>query len=424
MHRNASRKRNRSRRRRYNPLHLKRWTIPALAACLYFSEGFPFGIVNETVNLYLSFTKVDLATVGFIGGVGIIWTLKFLWSPLVDIFGSYRSWILGALLVLSLSLAALGSTRPASVPFWGALIVLVFASATHDIAADALLIRATPDDQLGLVNSTRVAAYRAAMIVAGGGVALLADRIGWNRAFFAAACVPLAIFAILALTQRSEDSAPRPATHGPRPSPLAALLDWLGRPGALTLLAVILLYRLGDNAMMAMIRPYWVSRGFTATEIGNVTTTLGMICTILGAIAGGAFVSRFGIYRSLLVLGSVQMLSNLAYAVVAMTGAGRTGLYSAAVIETFCGGLGTAAFLSFLMFICDREHAATEYAMLSALFAIGRTVAVTMSGVLAQNLGFAAFYWLTAALALPGLALLPWIRARLTPSATGAAPAP
>jgi PAT family beta-lactamase induction signal transducer AmpG len=107
-----------------------------------------------------------------------------------------------------------------------------------------------------------------------------------------------------------------------------------------------------------------------------------------------------------------------------MTNAGRPGLYTAAVIETFCGGLGTAAFLSFLMFICDRDNAATEYAMLSAIFAIGRTIAVTLSGVLAENLGFAPYYWLTAALALPGLALLPLIRERLSASATVAAPAP
>jgi PAT family beta-lactamase induction signal transducer AmpG len=401
---------------------LRRWSIPALAACLYFSEGFPFGIVNETVNLYLSFAKVDLATVGFIGGVGIVWTLKFLWSPLIDLYGTYRLWILGALLAMSLTIAALGTVEAGSGPFWLVLIVLVFASATHDIAADALLIRVTPDEELGLVNSTRVASYRAAMIVAGGGIALLADRIGWRNAFMAGACIPLAVFAVLA-TLRSVDERGAPREAQTTRSPFAALLDWLRRPGALALLAVILLYRMGDNAMMAMIRPYWVARGFSATEIGNVTTTLGMICTILGAVAGGAFVSKFGIYRSLVVLGLVQMLSNLAYAYVAMTEAGRPALYGAAVIETFCGGLGTAAFLSFLMFICDREHAATEYAMLSALFAIGRTVAVTVSGVLAQRMGFAAYYWLTAALALPGLALLPWIRARLSVSATDAAPA-
>lgn len=382
--------------------------VPTLAAILYFSQGFPFGIVNETVNLYLSFAKVDLATIGLVGGVGVIWTFKWLWAWLIDTIGSYRAWIFGALVVLSLSLATLGSVPPAGRLFFGALIVFVLASATQDIAIDALAIRVTPEHQLGIVNSIRVAAYRGAMIVAGGGVAILADRLGWQGAFFAAALVPLAILLLTAITAPRESG-----LRAEHQNPFAALLDWLRRPGALWLLAIILLYRLGDNALMAMIRPYWVSRGFSATEIGNVTTTLGMICTILGAIAGGAFVTRYGVYRGLLVLGAIQMLSNLAYAGVAMTDAGRPALYGAAIIETFCGGLGTAAFLSFLMFICDRDNAATEYAMLSALFAIGRTVAVAFSGYVAQDLGYARYYWLTAVLALPALLLLPRVRDRL-----------
>jgi MFS transporter, PAT family, beta-lactamase induction signal transducer AmpG len=398
----------------------QRFTIPALACILYFSEGFPFGIVSETVNLYLAFAKVDLTTIGLISSVGLIWTLKFFWAPLVDAVGTYRMWIFGALILLSLSLAALGSVDPASAPFWGALIVLVFASATQDIAIDALAIRVTPRELLGLVNSARVGAYRGAMIVAGGGVALLADRIGWRAAFFTAACVPLLVLVLTALTAPSESG-----IGEQHENPLRALLTWIGRPGSLMLLAVILLYRLGDNALTPMIRPYWVARGFSATEVGNVTTTLGMVCTILGAIAGGAFVTRFGIFRGLLVLGVVQMLSNIAYALVAMTNAGRPALYGAAVIETFCGGLGTAAFLSFLMFICDRDNAATEYAMLSALFAVARTFAFALSGFFAQDLGYANYYWLTAALALPGLALLPQIRDRLSTAAEpNATPAP
>ncbi|MFL6247127.1 MAG: MFS transporter [Thermoanaerobaculia bacterium] len=395
----------------------QRFTIPALACILYFSEGFPFGIVSETVNLYLAFAKVDLTTIGLISSVGLIWTLKFFWAPLIDAAGTYRQWIFGALIVLALSLAALGAMPPASPAFWGALIVLVFASATQDIAIDALAIRITPTELLGVVNSARVAAYRGAMIVAGGGVAILADRIGWRAAFFIAACVPLLVLVLTALTAPPESG----VVDEQRENPFRALMTWLARPGSLILLAVILLYRLGDNALTPMIRPYWVSRGFSATEVGNVTTTLGMICTILGAIAGGAFVTRFGVYRSLIVLGIIQMLSNFAYALVATTNAGRPALYSAAIIETFCGGLGTAAFLSFLMFICDRDNAATEYAMLSALFAVARTFAFAVSGYFAQDLGYAKYYWLTAALALPGLALLPRIRGRLSPSATAAA---
>jgi PAT family beta-lactamase induction signal transducer AmpG len=386
-----------------------RVTIPALAAILYFSQGFPFGIVNETVNLYLAFAKVDLGTIGLIGSVGLVWTLKFFWAPLVDAAGTYRTWIFGALIVLSLSLAALGTLPPASAAFWAALLVLVFASATQDIAIDALAIRMTPPHLLGVVNSARVAAYRCAMIVAGGGVAMLADRTGWRGAFLAAACVPLLIIAVVAFTVPPESGAAERHEN-----PLRGLWHWLQRPHAYLLLAVILLYRLGDNALTPMIRPYWVSRGFTATEIGNVTTTLGMICTILGAIAGGAFVTRFGVYRSLLALGTVQMLSNLAYGAVAMMEAGRPALYGAAIVETFCGGLGTAAFLSFLMFICDRDNAATEYAMLSALFGLGRTFAFALSGYVAQDLGFTRYFWLTAGLAIPGLALVTLTRPRLS----------
>lgn len=394
----------------------QRFLIPALACILYFSEGFPFGIATDAVNTYLSFARIDLTTIGLISSVGLIWTLKFFWAPLVDAAGTYRMWIFGSLIVLSLSIAALGVVAPASPAFWGALVVLVFASATQDIAIDALAIRITPTDLLGVVNSARVAAYRAAMLVGPAGLALVVTVSSWRTAFFVAAAVPLVVLALIALTAPAERG-----TREQHENPLRALLTWLQRPGALILLAVILLYRLGDNALTPMIRPYWVLRGFSVAEVATVTTTLGMICTILGAIVGGLFVTRYGVYRGLLVLGIIQMLSNFAYALVATTNAGRPALYGAAIIETFCGGLGTAAFLSFLMFICDRDNAATEYAMLSALFAVARTFAFALSGYVATDLGYANYYWLTAALALPGLALLPRIRGRLSPSATAAA---
>jgi PAT family beta-lactamase induction signal transducer AmpG len=394
----------------------QRFTIPALACILYFSEGFPYGIATDAVNTYLSFKKIDLATIGLISGVGLIWTLKFFWAPLVDIAGTYRRWIFGSLIVLSLSIAGLGMVAPASPAFWGVLIVLIAASATQDIAIDALAIRITPPDLLGLVNSARVAAYRAAMLAAPNLVGLLVAYTGWRTAFMTAAVVPLIVLVAIALTAPAERGSEKQ-----RENPLRSLFTWLQRPGSLILLAMILLYRLGDNALTPMIKPYWALRGFSVAEVTTVTSTLGMICTILGAIAGGAFVTRFGVYRGMLILGIIQMLSNFTYAYVAMTTAGRPAMYGAAIIETFCGGLGTAAFLSFLMFICDRANAATEYALLSALFAAGRTFAFAISGYLAKDLGFANYYWLTAALALPGLALLPRIRDRLSTAAGPAA---
>jgi len=385
-----------------------RFLIPALASILYFSQGFPFGVVDRTLNLYLSVAHVPLSTIGLLTTVGIAWTLKLFWAPLVDAIGTYRAWIFGALVVISLSMGMIAAVPAASTAFWIAVSLLALASATQDIAIDALTIRITPRELLGIVNSARVTAFRVALIAAGGGIAVVATYLGWRGALGLITFIPLLILVVLLY------ALPRDAGGTEREAnPMRALLEWLARPGSKMLIAVVLLYRLGDSALRPMIVPYWIHRGFSAAEVGNVTTTLGMICTIAGAIAGGAFVARYGIFRGLLWLGLLQMLSNLGYAFVASSTAGRSALYGAAVLETFCDGLGTAAFLSFLMFICERSNAATEYAMLSAVFAISRTLAGSISGFLAQDLGYAKYYWLTAALALPGLALLPLIRERV-----------
>jgi PAT family beta-lactamase induction signal transducer AmpG len=385
-----------------------RWSIPALAAVLYFSEGLPYGIVNETVNLYLAAQGIRLETIGLAGSVGLVWTLKFLWAPLLDTFGTYRAWIVGALLVIAGSVATFALTPAASLGFWIAMTVLAFASATQDIAIDAMTIRLTPEKLLGIVNSVRVASYRVAIIAAGGGIAAASARLGWSGAFVAAAFIPLAVILVVLVTVKGRGSEDR------HENPFRALLEWLRRPGAAMLLAVILLYRLGDNTLSLMIRPYWISRGFTAAEVGNVTTTLAMICTIAGAFAGGAFIARYGIFKSLVWLGIAQMASNVVYAIVATTNAGgRSALYTASIVESFTFGLGTAAFLSFVMFICDRENAATEFAALSGLFVLARTIAQSVSGYGAANLGFGSYYWLTAVLAIPGLLLLPLIRERV-----------
>ena len=289
-----------------------RWSLPALAAVLYFSEGLPYGIVNDTVNLYLSDKGIKLTTVGLAGSVGLVWTLKFLWAPLLDTFGTYRRWIAGALLVIAGCIGTFAVAPAASLPFWIALTVLAFASATQDIAIDAMTIRITPEKMLGIVNSIRVASYRVAMIAAGGGIAAMSAWLGWSGSFLAAAAIPLIVLAVVAILL--------PASRGAEErheNPFRALVDWLRRPGAGMLLAVILLYRLGDNTLTSMIRPYWIRRGFTAAEVGNVTTTLAMLCTIAGAFAGGAFIKRFGIFSALVWLGISQMASNVVYAIVA-----------------------------------------------------------------------------------------------------------
>jgi MFS transporter, PAT family, beta-lactamase induction signal transducer AmpG len=386
-----------------------RWTLPALVSVLYFSQGFPFGIFDRTLNLYMSVEKVPLASIGLLSSVGLAWTLKVFWAPLVDGFGTYRTWIMGSLALLCVAVAMFGVTPANSTVFWIAAILLAVGSATQDIAIDALTIRITPDKSIGIINSVRVTSARIAFIAAGGGLAVIADRIGWRGAFLFASLIPLLVMILVGMfVERDAGGVQR------QQNPVKALRLWLMRTGAGPLLAIVMLFRLGDSALRPMVAPYWISRGFSATEVGNVTTTLGMICVILGAISGGAFVSRFGVYRGLLWLGLLQMISNVGYAIVATTTAGRPALYGAAVAEAFCDGLGTAAFLSFLMYICERENAATEYALLSALFGLSRTIIGSTSGIAAENLGYANYYWLTVALGLPGLALLPLIRKRLS----------
>jgi PAT family beta-lactamase induction signal transducer AmpG len=383
----------------------------SVAGLLYFSEGLPFGIVNDLLPVYLRVHHVELTTIGFLSTVASAWTLKVFWSPLIDSFGTYRRWIATAVLAMAICMATM-ATLPAAigVPFWTIITIFAVASATQDLAVDAFTIRATPPDLIGPVNSIRVAAYRAALIVGGGGLVALSGVIGWRGSFASAAVIAGVVF-IVAL-RLPDDRGSREERKSINEL-FRGLGHWLARPRAGFLLAIVLLYRLGELAIYAMIKPYWVDRGYSPAEIGTITAVIGVIVSILGAIAGGAIVARIGLYRAMLWLGAAQILSNLGYAIVATTHAGRWAIYAAAIVENIGYGLGTGAFLAFLMAICDRERAATEYAMLTAAFGLTRVVIGTPSGWIAQNAGYPAYFWLTVVLGIPGLLLVPFVREQL-----------
>jgi PAT family beta-lactamase induction signal transducer AmpG len=368
-----------------------------LVGSLYFAEGMPYGIVSELLPLYLRERGVPLAEIGFLGTIGLAWTLKFLWAPLVDGLGSYAGWMRGALLTVSAALLVIGFGGEAGSPlFWAAAAALALASATQDVAIDAIAVAVSNPVNVGVVNSTRITTYRAAIIVAGGGLAAIAGSWGWHAAFSAGAVLALAC--IVSTRYITQELVPRTTL-----SPLPALRRWLARPDMPTILAVALLYKLGDSTLAHMIKPFWVDSGYGVAEIGTATTVIGIGCTIIGAIAGGLWVGKRGLGRALVELGVIQLASNATYAVAAATGAGRVSMYSASVVENLAGGMGTAAFLSFLMTSCDREDPATEFALLTAIMGLSRSLAGTVSGVLAQSLGFVAFFWLTMALGVPGL---------------------
>ncbi|MEA2625938.1 MAG: transporter, family, beta-lactamase induction signal transducer AmpG [Candidatus Binatota bacterium] len=378
----------------------------AWVSILYFAEGLPFGLIVDNLPVYFRAHGVSLVDVGLLSLVGLPWSLKLLWAPLVDTTGHHRRWIAAALACMAAGMAALCTLDPSrvGVSLWLLLFAFVMASATQDIAIDGYTVALIDRGEEGVANGLRVSAYRAAMIVGGGGLVLLAYRVGWTAAFVTAAVLLLAIaVAVSALPAI-------PVESGPRPEWLPTFRAWLNRPGAAFVLLFVLTYKLGDASMGPMVKPFWLDRGLSVAEIGTVSNTGGIALGVAGALAGGVFTSRYGVFTGLWALGLTQALSNLGYAAAAWSEAGRAGIYAASLFESFTGGLGTAAFLAFLMRACDRELAASQYALLSALFALTRTLAGSVSGYAATRLGYAPFFALTFALSFPSYAFLPWVR--------------
>ncbi len=379
--------------------------ISALAGVLYFSEGLPYGIVTELFPVYLRINHVALAEIGLLSTVSFAWSAKVLWSPLVDAFGTYRRWISAAVASMTIVLIVMATTKPTvGVMFWTLASLLALASATQDLAVDAFTIRATPTELLGPINSIRVTAYRVALIIGGGGLTALAGRAGWRLAFGCGAVITAVVF-FYTLTLPDDRG-----EQGHKLDLIGGVRRWLARDRAPYVLAMVFLFRLGEFAIVSMIKPYWVDRGYSPEEIGMITTVVGVIVSVAGAIAGGVFVAKFGIWHSLLWLGIAQTASNIGYALVSTMHAGRWGIYAAAVVENFGFGLGTAAFLAFMMSQCDRERAATEYAILTAAYGVTRTVMGSASGFIAQSSGYPTYFWLTVFLGIPSLLLLPFIR--------------
>jgi len=386
-------------------------------SALYFAEGFPFGLVVDNLPVYFRTHGVSLTEIGLMSLLGAPWTLKVLWSPLVDRFGRRQQWIAACLVVMAVLLAALpyfDATRPGAV-LWAALLLLTTASATQDIAIDAYTIGLLDSGEEGVANGVRVSAYRVALIVGGGGLVILAGRLGWTAVYDAAALILL----VLAFGAWCSPAVPQVQVD-PQQAWFRPLWDWLERPGAPLIFLFVLTYKLGDSSMGPMVKPFWVDRGLSVEEIGFISTTLGVGASIVGALIGGMLTTRWGLFRGLWALGMLQAVSNLGYAAIAAFDLGRLPLYAASLAESFTGGLGTAAFLAFLMHICDKRRAATEYALLSALFGFTRTLAGAFSGWGTTHLGYATYFAMTFVLALPAFTLLPWVRPWAQARAAGA----
>ncbi len=396
-------------------------------AALYFAEGFPFGLVVDAVPVYFRLQGVSLTDIGLLGLVGLPWTLKFLWAPAVDLWGRRRTWIWVCQALMSVPLLTLAflHTEERAWMLWTVLVMLAVLSATQDIAIDAYTIELLDKKEMGVANGVRVTAYRIALIGAGGLFVAAAGFVGWPAVFIGAAGL-MGLLAVLSSgTPQAQSAAGLPA---PARSAADAILTpvrlFLTRPGFWAVAAFVLTFKLGDMAIGPMIKPFWVDRQFTPVQIGLVPGTLGVVATVAGALLGGTLTTRWGIFKALWVLGILQAASNLVYAGAAVLPPSDALMYAASFVESFCGGLGTAPFLAFLMSICDKSHAATQYALLSALFGLTRALSSAFSGMATEQFGYAAYFTATFFLAGPAFLLLPWVKAWADGEGTANGPDP
>ena len=384
---------------------------------LGFASGLPLALTGGTLQAWATVEQVSLQEIGFLTLVGSAYTLKFLWAPVIDRYspgflGRRRGWMLITQCLLAIGLLAMGQLSPAtSLGSLAVLAVLVaFLSATQDIAFDAYRTDVLAPHERGAGAALSVLGYRVAMLVSGGFALILADQwVGWSNMYSL-------MGGLMLLTALATFWSPEPANPGQAPRSLevaitAPLGEFFRRPEAWALLLMIVLYKLGDAFAGALSTTFLIrGAGFSPTEVGTVNKILGLSATILGALFGGALMARLGLFKSLLIFGVLQAVSNLGYWLIAV-GPQSVWLMAAGVsLENLCGGMGTAAFVALLMGLCRQEFSATQFALLSALSAVGRTyLAGPLTPPLVETLGWPGFFLVTVLIALPGIWLL-WAR--------------
>ena len=381
---------------------------------LGFASGLPLLLIGNTLKAWMTLEKVDLGAIGWFSLASLPYSFKFLWSPFLDRFtlpflGRRRGWLIVMQVALIVAIALMGFQQPKQALQMLAInaIVIAFLSATHDIAADAYRTDVLTQLEMGAGAAVFILGYRIALLVAGSLALILADKMPWSSVYLLmAGTMAIGIFATLL--------APEPKEISPPPSLADAVVlpfgEFFQRQGVLhgiLILLFITLYKLGDALLSNMTTPFLLNTGFTKTDIGAIQVGMGLIATIVGALAGGSILSKIGINRSLWVFGFLQAVSNLAYYFLSIVGKNYQAMVLAINIEQFCGGLGTAAFVAFLMSLCNQRFSATQYALLSSLMAVSRDILAAPGGEIVKSTSWSIFFLISIFAALPGLILLP-----------------
>lgn len=379
---------------------------------LGFSSGLPLALTGSTLQAWMTTEGVDLRLIGIFSLVGLPYSLKVLWAPLMDRFslpwlGRRRGWILTAQLLLVLGILGLSLVSPATLPlFVASLAVLIaFLSASQDIVFDAYRADVLQTKELGAGAATTVVGYRVALLISGALALILSDHLPWNAVYglMAACMLGCVLFTFLAPEPAERVVPPRSLKE----AVLGPLSTYFSRPGAVEMLCFIMLYKLGDALAGAMTTPFLLDLGFTRTDVGTVNKAFGLLSTIGGTLAGGSIIARLGINRSLWFFAFLQAVSNLTFSGLAVVGPRYEVMVAAIGIENICGGMGTAAFVAFMMSLCDKRFTATQYALLTSFMAVTRVLAGVPTGFMVHSLGWPMFYVVSTLGALPGILLLP-----------------
>jgi len=388
-----------------------------VALLMGFSCGLPLLLTITVLQAWMKEEGVDLTVIGMMALVGLPYTLKFLWAPVLDRFtlpflGRRRGWLLVAQVALMFSISGLGFTDPGKSPWMVAFIafLVTFFSASQDIVVDAYRREDLPDEELGLGASLYVNGYRVGMLLASGGGLIMADHMPFSMVYLvmAVCMLPGVLTTLLAPEPDIHDSAPKTIKE----AVVLPLIEYFNRQGALWILAFILLYKIGDTMASAITIPFYLDIGFSKTQIGTVVKLFGFWATVGGTLIGGVMMLRLKINRSLWVFGILQAISTAGFAILARIGNSLFALSAVITFENLASGMGTAAFVAFMASITNKRFTATQYALLSSLMGVPRVIASAPTGFLVKHLGWETFFIACTLIAVPGLLLLlkfaPW----------------
>jgi PAT family beta-lactamase induction signal transducer AmpG len=387
-----------------------------------FASGLPILLTGSTLQFWMRQSNVSLQSISLFGLVGIAYSIKFLWAPVLDRvalpwvtarLGRRRSWAIVIQLGLIGALIGLGQGDPVAAP-WGVAawaVLVAFLAASQDIVIDAYRVDLLSPEEQGPGASASQIGYRFGMIAAGAGALFAVDGLGWSGAYaLMAGLMSIGIVTIL-LTPEPPDRPVRTETTRQwiNSAVIAPFADFMTRSRWPLILAFVVLYRLGDAVAGQMAAPFYVDIGFSRAEYASVSKVFGICASMAGISLGGLAAYRLGIGRALMLALLLQIVSNLTYVLQAWAGHDMTAFVATIGAEQLAGGMMGTVMVTYLSGLCSPAYTATQYALLSAVATIGYRVAGAYAGRVAESVGWVPFFTGSIALVMPAIALLVWL---------------